>query len=189
MTNQVEFFRIPAIIEENFLATADTGDLLLFRTNNDKMFGPRLTRALTSQHFDHVALILRFGSTLDSLMVMEAVADKGVRIVPWLAVRQEVCFKGFFEKVTTRKLLTEMDQNKLEILDDFREKALGKKYSINPLNFLWCGAGPQLPQSGVGDTQTFFCSELVAEVFKNLDLLTEEGQKKTNSMYPGYFAP
>ena len=44
------------IIEKDFLEKADTGDILLFQSNNKS--GP-LIRKFTSSEYDHVAMVIR----------------------------------------------------------------------------------------------------------------------------------
>lgn len=97
----------------------DTGDIIMFRCVNSRfaLLGPWVTRAITSSHFDHVGMILRFGETLNDLFVMEAVGDRGVRIVSWARMRTELYGGGFFDKIVTRKLLHEMTPEKLGHLD------------------------------------------------------------------------
>jgi hypothetical protein len=66
--------------------------------------------------------------------------------------------------VTTRKILSEMSISKLEVLNKFRMEAVGKEYGINPFDFLCCGT----TSTKTHGNQTFFCSQLIAEVFKEL---------------------
>ena len=44
------------IEDKDFLDAADTGDILLFRSNTQ---AGSLTRAATNSHFDHVAMVIR----------------------------------------------------------------------------------------------------------------------------------
>ena len=97
----------------------DTGDILLFRceSNRSGLFGPWVTRTVTNSHYDHVAILLRFGELVKDLYILEAVGDRGVRITSWLNIRSELYPGGFFEKIITRKLLYEMTSEKLTDLD------------------------------------------------------------------------
>ena len=67
-----------------------------------------MTRTVTGSHFDHVAIILRFGETLNDLYILEAVGEKGVRLTSWFNIRTELKEDGFFDKIITRKLLFDM---------------------------------------------------------------------------------
>ena len=113
MSNQTEFWKFPSISEEHFLKQVDTGDLLLFRTNNNRIVGSWITRAYTKSHFDHVGMILRFGDSLNQLFIFEAVGDTGVRIIGWNSLRRELFTNGFFEKICTRKLNYDMTNERL----------------------------------------------------------------------------
>jgi hypothetical protein len=91
----------------------DTGDILLFRTDSRNVLGSWITRTFTNSHFDHVAVLLRFGDSVKDLYLFEAVGEKGVRLASWVNTRTELYYGGFFEKIATRKLLMEMTGEKL----------------------------------------------------------------------------
>ena len=95
----------------------DTGDILLFRTNSQRVFGSWITRAFTASHFDHVAMILRFGDSLKEFFILEAVGQRGVRMTNWTSLRTELYVGGFFDKIATRKLLYDMTNERLNDLD------------------------------------------------------------------------
>jgi len=137
MSNQTEFWKFPSISEEHFLKQVDTGDLLLFRTNNNRIVGSWITRAYTKSHFDHVGMILRFGDSLNQLFIFEAVGDTGVRIIGWNSLRRELFTNGFFEKICTRKLNYDMTNERLGDLDKFRQNSMGKKYKIPFKKFIF----------------------------------------------------
>jgi phosphoserine phosphatase len=52
------------------------------------MFGSWVTRVLTASHFDHIALVMRFGDSINDLYILEAVGEKGVRMVSWNNLRK-----------------------------------------------------------------------------------------------------
>ena len=118
LTQQYLFWQFNSISEEHFLKSVDTGDILLFRCESRQgLLGAWVTRAVTNSHFDHVAIILRFGEYVKDLYILEAVGDHGVRITSWMNIRSELYPGGFFEKIITRKLLHEMSHEKLSDLD------------------------------------------------------------------------
>lgn len=92
---------------------------------------------MTNSPFDHIAIILRFGDFLKDLYILEAVGDKGVRIVSWSSLRIELYEDGFFEKLVTRKLLYDMTPEKLTNLDMFRRNAVGKSYGLTATKLLF----------------------------------------------------
>ena len=82
LINQTDFYKYPNCIESKFLDIVDTGDILLFRSNN--LIGTWITRTFTKAEFDHVGLILRFGNTVEDIYIMDAVGEQGVRVTPWI---------------------------------------------------------------------------------------------------------
>lgn len=50
-------WRFDHISDSQFLSTADTGDILLFRGTQA---GSKITRTVTGGYFDHVAMVLKF---------------------------------------------------------------------------------------------------------------------------------
>ena len=68
---------------------------------------------------------------------MEAVGDKGVRIVSWYNLRNELYEEGFFDKLVTRKLLYDMTAEKLTDLDVFRRNTVGKRYGLTATKLLF----------------------------------------------------
>ena len=155
----------------------DTGDILLFRSQSQSLFGSSFTRKVTNSHFDHVCIILRFGEQVKDLYIQEAVGGKGVRLTSWANIRTELYTNGFFEKIVTRKLLFEMTSEKLNDLDQFRRQSVGSNYGI-PLNKLLVSQAsvPDLGnksncQLNFKKEREFFCSELVIKAFKVLDII------------------
>lgn len=105
----------------------DTGDILLFRSNN--LLGTWLTRTLTKSHFDHVGILLRFGENIEDLYILESVGDEGVRMTSWTCARYYV--GSYFDKIGYRKLNYELTLKQLNDFDAFRRNSTGKEYGIN----------------------------------------------------------
>ena len=70
---QFKFWKNPHITEEEFLKKADTGDILLFRSVSNRLFGQWVIRGVSGSDFDHVGMIMRFGDSLSDMFVFEAV--------------------------------------------------------------------------------------------------------------------
>ena len=68
-----------------FVDNIDTGDIILFRSNNQ--LGTWITRTVTNSSFDHVGIIFRFGTEADDIYIMEAVGVEGVRVTSWMCAR------------------------------------------------------------------------------------------------------
>lgn len=194
LSNQIEFWQFNCISEEKFFNQVDTGDILLFRCNNQRLLGSWLTRAFTNSHFDHIAIILRFGDSLRDLYVFEAVGDRGVRITSWISLRHEIYVNGFFDKICTRKLLFEMTPDRLNDLDQFRRNTVGHKYGLSPTRVIFTtksqgNLNEERAQFEIEKDRQFFCSELVAKAFKVLGVLKDPDTKSSSNYYPGCFAP
>ena len=58
---------------------AESGDILLFNTNNTMAY---LQRQLLSTDFDHVALLIKSEALEDDVFLLEAV-NTGVRLIRW----------------------------------------------------------------------------------------------------------
>lgn len=200
LTSQYQFWLYSSISEELFLKYVDTGDVILFRCRGGRQFfmmGPNITRTLTNSPFDHVAIVLRFGDYVKDLYILEAVGDKGVRIVSWMNLRHELHEEGFFEKLVTRKLLYDMTPEKLTDLDMFRRNTIGKRYGLSASKLLFnqpsqteFDAGRSSRESAlhanVDQERQFFCSELIAKAFKVLEVL-KNPEKGSNNYFPGSF--
>jgi hypothetical protein len=63
------------LTESQFLAEADTGDVLLFRGSHSSS---KLTRAVTNSYFDHVAIVIKFDQNTDEVYFLEATGNMGV---------------------------------------------------------------------------------------------------------------
>ena len=121
LTTQTHFEKLYSITETQFFNQVDTGDLVLFRSRD--MIASWLQRTFLDSHFDHVAVMLRFGPTINDLYIFESVGD-GVRMVPWESARW---YCGtYFDKIGFRKLNWDINEEALAQLDRFRRKAMGR---------------------------------------------------------------
>ena len=78
-------------------------------------------------------MIMRFGSSIDDLYVLEAVGEFGVRLVSWHQVR--FYLGSFFNQISYRKLFHTIETKELKSLDEFRKNAVGKQYSVGVKKF------------------------------------------------------
>ena len=67
-----EFWRQEQISENQFMAKADTFDILLFKCNTT---GGKIIRTYTRSEFDHAAMVLKFGSEPDDVFFLEATGN------------------------------------------------------------------------------------------------------------------
>jgi hypothetical protein len=168
-----EWWRIDRISEMQFLSQADTGDLLLFRSQGTPS---KLQRALTQSKFDHVALIIRYGS--GELALLESTSLDGVNIVKWQDFI-EYRWHLLYQVIVYRHLETERNEEKIQRLESFICKVKGMQYLLNPIGIL-------KQRDPVGPDQGFFCSQLIASAYKAMEVL--HASVPSVSVLPGHFS-
>jgi hypothetical protein len=168
-----EWWRIDRISEMQFVSQADTGDILLFRSHDTPS---KLQRALTQSKFDHVALIIRYGS--GELALLESTSLDGVSIVKWQDFI-EYRWHLLYQLVVYRHLETERNDDKIQRLESFICKVKGMQYLLNPIGIL-------KQRDPVGPDQGFFCSQLIASAYKAMEVL--HASVPSISVLPGHFS-
>ncbi|CAD8128527.1 unnamed protein product [Paramecium sonneborni] len=173
--NQLEiprYFGFNVISEDYFLKIVESGDLLLFETNNT---GAKLQRVFTNTKYDHVAIAIKMANKY--LFVFDANADTGVTFMEW---SQFIEINDLYEKLAIRKLIC-VDRQEIENkLIQFLQQVHGKKYEITFSKLF-----RQKSLSPSKQNESFFCSELVAKAFKYCGLL--ESEKASSSFLPVEF--
>ncbi|CAD8080464.1 unnamed protein product [Paramecium primaurelia] len=166
------YFGFNVISEEYFLKIVESGDLLLFETNNT---GAKLQRVFTNTKYDHVAIAIKMANKY--LFVFDANADTGVTFMEW---SQFIEINDLYEKLAIRKL---MNVDRIEIekkMIEFLQQVHGKKYEVTFSKLF-----RQKSLSPSKSNESFFCSELVAKAFKYCGLL--ESDKASSSFLPVQF--
>lgn len=203
LTAQDEFSNFSCINENDFMDFVDTGDLILFRTSNTSSW---FQRVWTKSHFDHVAMVLKYQSNFsdNNIFFFESVGDFGVRLVPWYEIR--VHMGHFFDKVCMRKLNAKLNETQLKKLNQFRKDSVGKKYEIGITKMFRYESKVfdtildlepplytpemirKLEQQRRKEEQdrNFFCSELIAKAFKQMNMLSNK-KKSCTQYYPRDF--
>ena len=72
------------ISEKDLIEYGQSGDLLLYNTNNPMA---KLQRAFLWSDFDHVAILIKSESVKDDIFLLEAVST-GVRLIKWSNIRE-----------------------------------------------------------------------------------------------------
>jgi len=119
------FWRHEPISEEQFIARADTFDILLFRC---KSTGAKLQRSFTFNDYDHVGMCLRFDSKdpkrKNEVYILEATGNLGVAIKKWSHLRD--AYGEFYERIVLRHIEMERTQNHLKMLAKMLKEACGR---------------------------------------------------------------
>jgi len=176
-TSPVSNQNLPTIHWKDYVKIAHTGDLFLFETSGIR---GSLVRTATRSRFDHIAIALKFDNrgSKESLGVLEALGNHGVRIHSFMGF-----VRGWhkqYNTVAVRRLIlpaTAVDYN----IQDFVREAVGKRYK-------WTVGMHFRRQSKIVNDckkKTFFCSELVAKAYKEMNILRED--VPSSAYLPGSF--
>ena len=119
-------------IEENdFLAKANSGDLLLFKTRS--VMGLSITRIITNSYYDHVAMIVKYPND-DDIYYIESVGS-GVQFCRWSGLSGKIGAGKEYQKVVWRQV-TLSDRTIIDSkIDIFVNEAYKKETSIAPSKF------------------------------------------------------
>ncbi|KAL4428958.1 hypothetical protein ABPG74_011154 [Tetrahymena malaccensis] len=173
-----QYFKNDLITEHEFLEHIESGDILLFETNN---IAAKFQRKITGSKYDHVALCVKMQ---DEIRIFDSTSDDGVSLTEW---KEYIFINDLYEKVTVRKLMNVDRQYIEENLYTFILENIGKSYSFNFKKLIsYC---PKSNRDALGrekDPQEYFCSELVAKFLKNVDLLPQD--KAASSYWPISFS-
>lgn len=159
-----------------------TGDILLFSGKGGISDGIKF---FTVSKWSHVGMVYRFDNSLDprgSLFCWESTtlsdikdADtgkltKGVQRVE-LSERLERCFSKGYE-ISVRPLLKALTDDMILALNNFRHEVSGRPYEKDKIELLKA-AYEGIFGDNKEDLSSLFCSELVAEAYQKMKLLTE----------------
>lgn len=158
---------------------AEFGDLILFRSVNPLS---SLQRRFTGGDYDHVGMVIPRGDV--GYCLLEATGE-GVTCYP-LEDRLVAYADGFCDLVALRKLKFERTKERLLQLMNYTNRVEGRPYHLN-LSTL-AGGRRGGSETDKGEKTAYFCSELVAEAMKKMDLL--DGVNKRMSYWlPHHFNP
>jgi hypothetical protein len=115
-------------------------------------------------------VVIRYSN--GDIAFLESALPGGVDIVKWDLF---VFLGGYknYEKVVYRKLVMERSYKKMQKLEEFIKAALNKKYKFNPSKMLRKRHDNDFSET-MKHNKSFFCSEIVASVYKNLGLLPSD---------------
>lgn len=160
-----------------------TGDILLFSGKGGISEGIKF---FTLSKWSHVGMVYRFDDPHDakgSIFCWESTtlsnledADtgkltKGVQRVE-LSERLERCFASGYE-ISVRPLAKSLTDDMVRVLNDFRHEVSGRPYEKDKIELLKA-AHDGIFGDNKEDLSSLFCSELVAEAYQRMGLLTEK---------------
>ena len=175
---------------ENIRDTLNTGDIVLC---SGKGTVSTLIKAFTGSQWSHVAMVLRLATEFDFVLCWESTTlgklrdvydgqpKKGVQLVP--LSERIATYEG---KIAIRRLTgVELGQTAIQSLNELRKELRGKPYETDRIELL------KSAYEGFGglneeDLSSVFCSELVAEAYQRLGLVSD--RKPSNEYIPADFS-
>ncbi len=142
-----------------------TGDILLVRCSH--LFG-RTVRAATRGQWDHLALLIRRERD-GKLCTLEATGDGCHNYT--FATRMQ---RDKWERVGVRRLSSTLGQEQQRTIEAFADEVEGLPYKqskVEAVRAFVPGPCCGLTANSTQATDSYFCSELVAEAFKRVGLL------------------
>eukprot|EP00826_Nyctotherus_ovalis_P059507 TRINITY_DN8282_c0_g1_i19.p1 TRINITY_DN8282_c0_g1~~TRINITY_DN8282_c0_g1_i19.p1 ORF type:complete len:184 (-),score=55.26 TRINITY_DN8282_c0_g1_i19:137-688(-) len=157
------------------METANTGDVILFRTYG---LMPKFQRVVTWSRIDHIGLVTRFGS--GELYLLESLGKRGVDFYKWTNFTR-FHWNMDYEQMIYRRLHCRRPPEMMEDLEKFIKIILKKKHTMSICKLCKCKNVKEEPVKKNG----YFCSELVASVFKRMKVMPDN--KLSSRFYPGTF--
>jgi len=114
------------MLEEEFLESVDTGDLLLLRANH---IGAKLQRLFTFSDYDHIALMLKAST---EVYIFDTVYENGVQLTNWSDFKKRGIYRDY-PVASLRKLNIKDPEllNEVKVkLWEFAAQHIGKKYEL-----------------------------------------------------------
>jgi len=116
------WWKVERITPHKFESVAQTGDVLLFRSEG---VYPKLFRSQTGGRFDHVALVVRLDG--NNLAIVEACGADPVNLCTW---KNFVNFRWFalYRQICLRRVRCDRSDGRLSKLQDWLQGAMGKPF-------------------------------------------------------------
>lgn len=186
---QEENMTKPKLYNESMRAKLKTGDVVLFSGKGGVSAGIKWA---TLSRWSHVGMIVFLpeydfvtvweSTTLSSIVDLDTkVPRKGVQLVP-LSSRIE----GYDGEIAVRQLDgVTFDSDDIKRLMQLRRELAGREYEQDKIELIRAAYDGPLGRNSE-DLTSLFCSELVAEAYQRLGLLSEE--KPSNEYTPADFS-
>jgi len=157
-----KWWKVDRISPSRFVEIADTGDLLLFRSKGALQ---GVIRAIGGGKYDHVGLVLKLAQ--GNIALLESTGSDGVGICTW----KEFCENGWhllYPILALRRVGFDRSPARLTALQKWCTQIIGKPYS---LTFGKLFQRKSVSSGGDPTDEAFFCSQLVAEALKVLEVI------------------
>ena len=96
-----DFWKFGSITHQALMASAQTGDLVLF---SGKTFMDKVVRSVTSSKYDHVGILVKYPKS-GQLVIFEALSGKGVCQWDWQTYQKKNYWRENFTQILLRRLV------------------------------------------------------------------------------------
>lgn len=155
-----KFWKKSYISRTQFFDLAENGDLMLFKSSS---FGSFALRVASNSEYDHVGMLIR--GKKGEVFLYECLGAGGVQLND-IEFFLDNDWDSYYRHIAIRKLHCERSE---EFMTNFRKccsKYLGRPYKIS--------AEKLMRKTSIrGEKENFFCSELIAAVYKEVGLLPQ----------------
>jgi len=150
-----------SVTYNQFCSHVETGDLLLFQSKSATSMALRVA---TRSNYDHVAFL--FPTDTGDIFLIESLGRTGVQIISldWFISN---CWHLLYKRIVHRKLFCNRDSIFYSLFKIYTKAWEGRPYKLNTRKLV-------RKKSFEEEYDDFFCSQLVAGLYKKLDLLPDE---------------
>jgi hypothetical protein len=160
-TNLRRWWKKPSVNFDQFISHVETGDLLLFKS---KSVSSMAIRVASRSDFDHVAFL--FTLETGEIYMMESLGRTGVQVLSleWFLANK---WQFLYSKIVHRKLICHRDPTFYQLFIAYANAWKGRPYRMTMSKLVTKASSDE-------EFNDFFCSQLVAALYKKLDLLPDD---------------
>lgn len=186
---------------DHYLVEAQTGDIVLFKTQG---FLSSSLRGITNSDFDHVAVVIKLNHDKRPVVsLLEATTDGVIRYDLWQRLSQ---WNMVDAQICVRQLLCERTKEFQKVAQSFMTEVNGLDYKITVGKLLRKTESEEVKIENAHhravpeneeeerneeevENNTYFCSELIANMYKLLGILDNSpGSKACSAYWPSSFS-
>ena len=156
-----KFWKRLYISSAQFHEIADHGDIMLFKSSS---FGSFALRVASNSEYDHVGMIIR--GKKGEVFLYECLGAGGVQLND-IDYFLDNDWDKMYQQIAIRKLHCDRTPDFITKFRKFCSKLLGSPYKISAEKLL-------RKKSILEEKEGYFCSELIAAVYKHVGLLPDE---------------
>jgi len=118
------------------------------------------------------------------IIFIDATSNEGVSLCSWEEFSKRKYYQ-YYDKIVYRPVKFKRSYSNQTLLEDFLKKVIGKKYKLSPLR-MFQKYSTEDSVANTSNKNGYFCSELVASIFKLLGFLPKH--ISSAQYWPGSFS-